>query len=98
MDRRGVLPKSHRVTRLPFRQSFLLTLTVIVSLGACSCANVSFGSSDTQEPSSNSKIVLIPNAVNFSNVLLGEKNTQTVKISNADTHSIQIKNIRVAGA
>jgi Abnormal spindle-like microcephaly-assoc'd, ASPM-SPD-2-Hydin len=98
MERRGVLRKSHLVARSPFRQSFFLTLTVIVSLGACSCANVSFGSSDTQEPSSNSKIVLIPNAVNFSNVPLGEKNTQTVKMSNADTHSIQIKNIRVAGA
>jgi hypothetical protein len=42
--------------------------------------------------------VLIPNAVNFSNVTLGDKNTQTIKMSNADTHSIQIKNIRISGA
>ncbi len=86
------------VVRFPSRESCLLILTIIVSLATCSCAAVSLGSSDTREPSSQSKIVLIPNAVNFSNVPLGEKNSQTVKISNADTYSIQIKNIRVAGA
>lgn len=82
----------------PLRESLFLILGIIVSFGAYSCAEVSSGSSDTRQPNSQSKIVLIPNAVNFSNVPLGEKNTQTVKMSNADTHSIQIENIRVAGA
>lgn len=84
--------------RFPFREWILLTLAVIISLGACSCANVSSGFTGTREPNSQSKIVLIPNAIDFSNVPLGEKNTQTVKISSVDTQNIQIKNIRVAGS
>ena len=92
------MPGSHRVALFPFGESFFLILTIIVALGSCSCAGVVSGFSDTHEPTSQSKIVLIPNAVNFNNVPLGEKNSQTIKMSNADTHSIRIKNIRVAGA
>ncbi len=92
------MPASHRIARFQFRECLFLILTIIVSLGSCSCAGVVSGSSDAHEPTSQSKIVLIPNAVDFNNVPLGEKNTQTIKMSNADTHSIQIKNIRVAGA
>jgi Abnormal spindle-like microcephaly-assoc'd, ASPM-SPD-2-Hydin len=98
MERRGVLPDSYRVARFPLGKSFFLILTMIVSLASYSCAGAISASSDTHEPTSQSKIVLIPNAVNFNNVSLGEKNTQTIKMSNADTHSIQIKNIGVAGA
>lgn len=98
MERRGVLTGSHRVALFPLRKSFFLILTIIVSLGSCSCAEVVSSSSDAHGPTSQSKIVLIPSAVNFDHVPLGDKNTQTVKMSNADTHSIQIKNIRVAGA
>jgi hypothetical protein len=92
------LPGSRRVARFPVGESFLLILTIIVSLGACACAGVNSGPSDTHEPTSQSKIVLIPKAVNFNYVPLGEKNTQTIKMSNADTHTIQIQSIRVAGA
>lgn len=88
---------SHRVAPFPLRESFFLILTIIVSLGSCSCTGVISGSSDANEPTSQSKIILIPNAVNFNSVPLGEKNTQTIKMSNADSHSIQIKNIRVSG-
>jgi Abnormal spindle-like microcephaly-assoc'd, ASPM-SPD-2-Hydin len=98
MERREALPGSRRVARSPFGESFFLILTTIVSFGTCACAGVNSGPADTHEPTSQSKIVLIPTAVNFNNVPLGEKNTQTIKMSNADTHGIQIKSIRVAGA
>jgi hypothetical protein len=70
-----------------------------VSFTSVSCAQInSAGSPHIQDPVAQSKIVLIPNTVDFSNVVLGQKNTQTVKLSNEDKNTVQVKSIRVAGS
>ena len=51
-----------------------------------------------QEPTTQAKIVLVPNSVDFSSVVLGQKNSQTLKLSNTDTKSVRINNITVTGA
>jgi hypothetical protein len=80
-----------------FRERALLFIAILAALHAVSCAGVSVA---TQAPQANpqSKIVLIPNTVDFSNVVLGQKNSQTVKLSNTDSNPVQIKNILIAGA
>ena len=66
-----------------------------MSLGAASCAQIASNSVNAADPNSQSKIVLVPNAVDFSNVALGQKNTQTIKISNEDAKAILVKSIHV---
>jgi hypothetical protein len=71
----------------------ILVMALVASLGAASCAQID--SVSASDPKSQSKIVLVPNAVDFSNVALGQKNTQTIRISNEDAATIQVKSIRV---
>lgn len=97
MELRRVTPENQRPKYLSFRAWVLPILAIVASLGAASCAQVNSESARTQEPASQSKIVFIPNAVDFSAVVLGQKNTQTIRMSNQDTGSIQINNILVAG-
>lgn len=51
-----------------------------------------------QQPGVQSKIVLVPNSIDFSSVVLGQKNSQTVKLTNGDTKRIHITNVSIAGA
>lgn len=51
-----------------------------------------------QQPGAQSKIVLVPNSIDFSSVVLGQKNSQTVKLTNGDTKRIHITNVSIAGA
>jgi uncharacterized glyoxalase superfamily protein PhnB len=58
-------------------------------------------SADNAQPpktAAQSKIVLIPNAIDFSSVVLGQKNSQTVKLTNGDSKQVQITDISIAGA
>ena len=51
-----------------------------------------------QQPGVQSKIVLVPDSIDFSSVVLGQKNSQTVKLTNRDTKRIHITNVSIAGA
>jgi Abnormal spindle-like microcephaly-assoc'd, ASPM-SPD-2-Hydin len=78
-----------------FWERAALIVALVVSLGAASCAQMASNSVNAADPNSQSKIVLVPNAVDFSNVALGQKNTQTIRISNEDAKAIQVESIRV---
>jgi hypothetical protein len=77
----------------------LLSLIIVASLDMSACAHVSSipGVSQTQDPAAQAKIVLIPNSVDFSTVVVGQKNTQTVKLANTGTNNLQVSNVLVAG-
>lgn len=91
------MPDNRRALTSPFWEWTLLIVAIVASLGAGSCAQVNSDAASTSAPTAQSKIVFIPNAVDFSNVVLGQKNTQTVKMSNEGTKSIQVSSIHVAG-
>src|SRR3984893_6789112 len=93
MELRRVTRDTRRADLSPFWEWTLLIVSIIASLGAGSCAS----SGAAPGPTSQSKLVFIPNAVDFSNVVLGQTNTQTIRMSNEDTNSIQVKSIHVAG-
>jgi hypothetical protein len=80
-----------------FQERTLLFIAILAAFHAVSCAGASVA---TQAPQVNpqSKIVLVPNTVDFSNVVLGQKNSQTIKLSNTDSNAVQIKNILIVGA
>ena len=44
------------------------------------------------------KIVVTPNALTFQNVIVGQKNTQTVQISNAGNANLDVSSISLTGA
>ncbi len=75
-----------------------MVLALAVSLGAEACAQINTDAVHVQQSGDQSKIVLVPNAIDFSSVVLGQKNSQTVKLTNTDIKSAQIRDIKVAGA
>jgi Abnormal spindle-like microcephaly-assoc'd, ASPM-SPD-2-Hydin len=93
------MPDRRRTAALRSRKLALLSLIIIASLGMSACAHVSSipGVSQAQEPTAQAKIVLIPNSVDFSTVVVGQKNTQTVKLANSGTSNLQISNVQIAG-
>jgi Abnormal spindle-like microcephaly-assoc'd, ASPM-SPD-2-Hydin len=96
MELRGDVSRQARIGVSLWREWVFLSLSMIASLGAVSCGQIA--SQSAQSPASQSKIVLIPNAVDFNSVVLGQKNSQTVKMSNEDAKTVQIKSIKVAGS
>jgi methionine-rich copper-binding protein CopC len=87
--------ENRRIAVSSFWERTALIVTLAVSLGAASCAQIASNSVNAADPNSQSKIVLVPNAVDFSNVALGQKNTQTIKISNEDAKAVQVEKIHV---
>jgi hypothetical protein len=91
---------AHPATRraYPFWRWVPLVVAILATVGAGGCAQMSTDGARVQQPGAQSKIVLVPNSVDFSNVVLGQKNSQTVKLTNGDTKRIQITGISIAGA
>jgi hypothetical protein len=67
-------------------------------MGAGACGQMSTDGAHVQQPGAQSKIVLVPNSIDFSEVVLGQKNSQTVKLTNADTKRLQVTGISIAGS
>lgn len=82
---------------MSFRNCILLILTLVASFSAASCAGIGSQSAPLQDPSAQSKVVLIPNAIDFSSVVLGQKNSQTVRMSNEGASNLQVQSINVTG-
>jgi hypothetical protein len=95
METCRAVSENRRASVSSFWERTVLIVAMVVSLGAASCAQVASQSVNAADPNSQSKIVLVPNAVDFSNVALGQKNTQTIKITNEDAKAIQVTSIRV---
>ena len=102
MECRGVVPARPRGVGVAFVWKWAhLLLVIAVSVGAVSCAQMSADGGHTAQspqPAAQSKIVLVPNAIDFSGVVLGQKNSQTVKLTNSDSKRLQITDISIAGA
>ena len=95
METCRAVSENRRASVSSFWERTTLIAALVVSLGAASCAQIASNSVNAADPKSQSKIVLVPNTVDFSNVALGQKNTQTIKISNEDAKAIQVESIRV---
>jgi hypothetical protein len=68
---------------------------VIFSVIFSGCATVSAGKSDPEPVAA--KISIVPSAIDFKAVVVGQKNSQTVKITNSTLQSISLTNLQVSG-
>jgi hypothetical protein len=86
----------HKKPRRFSSERILPALSIFVLLGAAGCTHMP--ADGLTHPAAQSKIVLIPNAVDFSSVAVGQKNSQTLKITNDDITTRQINSVHIAGA
>jgi hypothetical protein len=68
----------------------------LIALGTSGCAGVTSAKSTAQ--TAGPQLVVVPNTVNFQSVVVGQKNTQTLKISNAGSAALNVQQIQVTGA
>lgn len=102
MECRGIASAGLRGIGVPFYRKWAnLLLAIAASINTVSCAQMSADSAHVQQPpqpAAQSKIVLVPNAIDFSSVVLGQKNSQTVKLTNGESKRVQFTDISIAGA
>ncbi|MFI5059614.1 MAG: choice-of-anchor D domain-containing protein [Candidatus Acidiferrales bacterium] len=71
----------------------------LIALGTSGCAGVTSAKSTAQTtPLSQPQLVVVPNSVNFQSVLVGQKNTQTLQLSNSGSAALNVQQIQVTGA
>jgi Abnormal spindle-like microcephaly-assoc'd, ASPM-SPD-2-Hydin len=80
------------------QRKFWFVLSVLLALSASGCTNISSSGLSSSTPASQSKIVLTPESIDFSSVAVGQKNSQTIKISNEDTKLRKITAMHITGA
>jgi hypothetical protein len=90
-------PYFRKLAFRPFRDSRFLLLAgvVIFSVIFSGCASVSAGNS-AAEPAA-AKISIVPQAIDFKEVVVGQKNSQTVKITNSTLQSVNLGSLHVSG-
>jgi centrosomal CEP192-like protein len=69
----------------------------VIVLGTSGCAGVTAAKSSTQTLAG-TQLVVTPNSVNFQGVVVGQKNTQTLQLSNAGSAALNVQQIQVTGA
>jgi hypothetical protein len=67
----------------------------LIVVGASGCAGVTSAKSTAQGAP---QLVVTPNSVNFQGVVVGQKNTQTLQLSNAGSAALNVQQIQVTGA
>src|SRR5215467_12494615 len=77
-----------------FCNLFLLACTVALSQFSAGCASVS---ADKESPAA-AKISIVPASVDFKEVVVGQKNSQTVQISNTSNEPISFEALHVSGS
>jgi Transmembrane protein 131-like N-terminal len=90
-------PYFRKLASRPFPDSrfILLACVVIFSVIFSGCASVSAGNS-APEPVA-AKISIVPSAIDFKAVVVGQKNSQTVKITNSTSQSVNLGSLHVSG-
>jgi P pilus assembly chaperone PapD len=79
-----------------FNSSVILSACFIAFAGALSgCASVSAGNS-AADPAP-AKISVVPSIIDFKAVVVGQKNSQTVKVTNSSSNYVNLKSLRVSG-
>src|SRR5258708_24835002 len=81
--------------RFPDSQFILLACVVIFSVIFSGCASVSAGNS-AAEPAP-AKISIVPSAIDFQAVGVGQKNSPTLQITNFTFQSINLTNLHCSG-
>jgi Abnormal spindle-like microcephaly-assoc'd, ASPM-SPD-2-Hydin len=66
----------------------------LIVLGTSGCSGVISAKSTQAAP----QLVVTPNSVNFQGVVVGQKNTQTLQLSNAGSAALNVQQIQVTGA
>jgi hypothetical protein len=96
------IPNMHgTLSRFPFRSRHLstshqiLVAAAIVSAAISGCASAS---ADRSSAATGAKISVIPSIIDFKSVVVGQKNSQTIKITNSSAESIDLEQLRVSGA
>ena len=72
----------------------LLACAIIFSFSFSGCASVS--AENSADPAA-AKISVVPSVVDFKAVVVGQKNSQTVKVTNSSSTSINLKSLHVSG-
>jgi HYDIN/CFA65/VesB-like, Ig-like domain/Abnormal spindle-like microcephaly-assoc'd, ASPM-SPD-2-Hydin len=94
-DKSGILKKQVA----PLLGLLLVACLVVFGSG---CSGVVNGSSTNSNNSgggntSTPQLSIVPSSVNFSTVVVGQKNTQTLQLSNTGSAALNIQNIQVSG-
>jgi hypothetical protein len=76
--------------------AILLSFLILFSGVFSGCASVSAGNSAAEPVAA--KISVVPSVIDFKAVIVGQKNSQTVKITNSSSNSINLKSLQVAGS
>lgn len=79
-------------------RKFWFVLSIVLPLCTIGCTHAISSGGSSSTPAAQSKIVLTPDSVDFSSVAVGQKNSQTIKISNEDSKVRQITGAQVSGA
>jgi centrosomal CEP192-like protein/HYDIN/CFA65/VesB family protein len=82
----------HRLSNSPF---FLLACIILFTATFSGCASVS-AENPAAEPAA-AKISVVPSVVAFNAVVVGQKNSQTVKVTNSSSNYINLKSLQVSG-
>lgn len=94
---RGPSPVSRRISVFKrFGAAPLLAAVAALLLAALSsgCASVSAENSSL----ASAKIRVVPSAIDFKEVVVGQKNSQTIKISNVGSEDLTFSSVKIAGA
>src|ERR1700747_1302389 len=75
---------------------FLLVFAIIFAAVSSGCASVS-ANKPSAEPAT-AQISVVPSAIDFKAVVVGQKNSQTVKITNSSSSSINLQNLHISGS
>jgi hypothetical protein len=81
--------------RFPDSRFILLACVAIFSVVFSGCASVSAGNSAAEPVAA--KISIVPSAIDFKAVVVGQKNSQTVKITNSTLQSVNLRSVHVSG-
>jgi Abnormal spindle-like microcephaly-assoc'd, ASPM-SPD-2-Hydin/CARDB len=81
------------------RNSFALMLCLLVALvaglGLSGCTGVT---QQTQPPQASPQISVVPSSITFNNVVVGQKSSQTVQISNTGNATLNVTSISLTGS
>ena len=82
--------------RQGFQTFFLLTFAIIFAGHSSGCASTSAGK--TAAGPASAQISVVPSTVDFKAVVVGQKNSQTVKVTNTSQGTIDLQQLRVSGS
>ena len=87
--------QGHGIRRNSSKPWLCLLVVLITGLGLSGCTGVT---QQTQPPQGSPQISVVPSSITFSNVVVGQKSSQTVQISNTGNASLNVTNISLTGS